>query len=230
MTAPRSIDSYAYPCDNDIARLLDSPFVQSALRKIANLYYSKQIHEAINTGVVVNKISFPALYKVVENCARKIVIPDDVTIVLTSRLKGTNALAVENDGKGVVFLSKTAVLQLDETELSFMIGHELGHVAQGNLACHTIKGLIDNLKDSSVILGAMLSEMIEVPLNKWYQCSEYTADRAGLLCCESLSCAESLLSKIVTREHRFAPSLLELYDDHPLIEKRIRELKSFSFP
>ena len=56
MTAPRSIDSYAYPCDNDIARLLDSPFVQSDLRKIANLYYSKQIHEAINTGVVVIRV------------------------------------------------------------------------------------------------------------------------------------------------------------------------------
>ena len=230
MAVPRSINSYVYPCDNDIARLLDSAFVQGALRKIAGHYYSKQIHDAIDKGIVVTKNSFPALYQVVEHCAQKIAIPDDVMVVLTSRLKGTNALAVENDGKGVVFLSNTALTKLNESELSFMLGHELGHIAQGNLSCHTIKGMIDNLKDSSEILGSLLADMIEVPLNKWYQCSEYTADRAGLLCCGKVSVALDLLRRVqeAPKGNSRVNDYFELSSTHPFLQHRELELKRYA--
>lgn len=230
MAAPRSINSYVYPCDNDIARLLDSAFVQGALRKISSHYFADQIHEAIEKGIVVTKNSFPSLYRIIEHCSEKIVFPKDVSVVLTSRLKGINALAVENDGKGVVFLSCAAVAQLDESELSFMLGHELGHIAQGNLSCHTIKGMIDNLKDSSEILGSLLADMIEVPLNKWYQCSEYTADRAGLICCGEIDIAINLIRKTQILQsclHDY-DELLELRSDHPFLLNRECQLRKFS--
>ena len=230
MAAPRSINSYVYPCDNDIARLLDSAFVQGALRKISSHYFADQIHEAIEKGIVVTKNSFPSLYRIIEHCSEKIVFPKDVSVVLTSRLKGINALAVENDGKGVVFLSCAAVAQLDESELSFMLGHELGHIAQGNLSCHTIKGMIDNLKDSSEILGSLLADMIEVPLNKWYQCSEYTADRAGLICCGEVSVALNLLNHIHidSCDNKLANEYLELGSVHPILQHRGQELIKYA--
>lgn len=230
MAAPRSIKSYVYPCDNDIARLLDSAFVQGALRKIAGHYYSNQIQEAIDKGIVVTKNSFPSLYRVIEHCAEKIVFPKDVSVVLTTRLKGTNALAVENEGKGVVFLSNSAVTKLNSSELSFMLGHEFGHIAQGNLSCHTIKGMIDNLKDSSEILGSLLADMIEVPLNKWYQCSEYTADRAGLICCGKVNVALELLKRVQEppKGDSRVNDYFELSSAHPYLQHRVQELKRYA--
>ena len=76
-----------------------------------------------------------------------------------------------------------------------MIGHELGHILQKNLICHTIKGLLDNLNSKSEILGPIVSDLIEVPLNQWYRCSEYTADRAGLMCTRNIKFIESNFSK-----------------------------------
>ena len=230
MRAPVSIKNYIFPCENDIARVLDSAVVQGALRKIANHYYSGQIADAINKGAVVTRNSFPALYGVIEKCAERIDIPSDVSVILTSRLKGTNALAVENDGKGIVFLSNTAVAKLDEEELSFMLGHEFGHIAQGNLSCHTIKGMIDNLKDASEILGALLSDMIEVPLNKWYQCSEYTADRAGLLCCGKVNVALNLLRKVqpAPKGTRRVNDYFELSSAHPFLQHREQALRQYA--
>lgn len=230
MIAPRNIKSYIYPCDNDIARLLDSAMVQGALRKVAGHYYSKQIRDAIDKGLIVTRNSFPSLFRVIDHCTQTIVVPKDVTVVLTSRLSGTNALAVENDGKGVVFLSNAAITKLDENELSFMIGHELGHIAQGNLSCHTIKGMIDNLKDSSEILGSMLSDLIEVPLNKWYQCSEYTADRAGLLCCGKVNVALDLLHKVqdVPKGNTKINDYFELSSAHPFLQHREQELRRYA--
>lgn len=230
MKKPVSIKNYVYPCDNDIARLLDSAFVQGALRKIAQHYYSGQISEAIKSGVVVTINSFPSLYRIIEHCARQIVLPTNVAVILTPKLKGMNALAVENDGDGVVFLSNSAVARLDEEELTFMLGHEFGHIAQGNLSCHTIKGMLDNLKDSSEILGTMLSDMIEVPLNKWYRCSEYTADRAGLLCCRKVSVALNLLKKVQPSPGGDSKinDYLELSSAHPFLQHREQELRRYA--
>ncbi len=230
MEAPRSINSYVYPCDNDIARWLDTALVRGALRKIARHHFAKQIREAIDKGYVVTKSSFPSLFRVIEHCSERIVFPKEVSFVLTTRLKGANALSVENDGKGVVFLSNSAVTELDESELTFMMGHELGHIAQGNLSCHTIKGLIDNLKDSSMILGSFLADMVEVPLNKWYQCSEYTADRAGLLCCGNLNVALGLLNRIqeTPADNLVANDYFELSSTHPFLRHRVQELRRFA--
>ena len=229
MAAPRSINSFVYPCDNDIARLLDSAIVQSGLKKIADHYYSKQIKEAVSTGCLVTRNSFPSVYRIIEKCAASIEIPKEVQVVLTPKLRGVNALAVENEGKGVVFLSHAAVTKLEGPELSFVIGHEFGHIAQGNLSCHTIKGLIDNLKDTSEILGSFLSDMIDVPLNKWYQCSEYTADRAGLICCGQLSSALDILHKIlpVLSDSPAINNYIELSSSHPFLYHRVIELKKY---
>ena len=230
MRTPVGIKSYVYPCENDIARLLDSAFVQGAIRKIANYYYSEQVADAIKRGVVVTRNCFPSLYRVIDYCAHQIELPTNIVVILTSRLKGANALAVENEGNGVVFLSNSSITRLNEEELSFMLGHEFGHIAQGNLSCHTIKGMIDNLKDASVVLGELLSDMIEVPLNKWYRCSEYTADRAGLICCKSLTTSLSVMHKLLPRfdESHSVENYLELSSSHPFLYHREVELIKFA--
>ena len=228
MAAPRSIKSYVYPCDNDIASLLDSAFVQGALRKIANRRYSKQIQDAVNGGVILSRNSFPSVFDVIDNCAKKIVIPKDFTLVLTSKLRGANSLAIESNGKGVIFLSHLAITMLNKEELSFMLGHEFGHIAQGNLSCHTVKGMIDNLKESSELLGGFLSDMISVPLNRWYQCSEFTEDRAGFLCCGSVDSALGLLRKVQPAREGLINGFFELGSAHPFLHHREQELRRYA--
>ena len=150
-------------------------------------------------------------------------------LYVTGQIQGVNALSVEVKGRRLILLSRISTIRLNEQELRFILGHELGHHQQGNLACHTVNGLLDTLNNSSKIFGPMIADTIEVPMKRWCRQSEFNADRAGLICCENVEAVESLLSKIT--EKRFRTSYLsisELFEDHPLLMTRMEKLIEFS--
>ena len=221
---------FAYPCDNYMDAVLSNRMVRKALQLFANKYCSDQIQNIKSTAQSVTISNFPCLYKVLQSCYDSLNVEDKPEVYITDRLKGINALSVGSDNVPVILISRRAVISLSDGELKFMIGHELGHVLQKNLMCHTIKGLLDKLSSKSEILGPVVSDLIEVPLNKWYRCAEYTADRAGLICCKELSHVYSLIRKIAGAERvSIAPSLMEIYRSHPYLDSRIKTLEEYYF-
>ena len=151
-------------------------------------------------------------------------------VYITNQLKGINALSVGTDNAPIILISRKAVISLSDGELKFMIGHELGHILQKNLMCHTIKGLLDNLNSKSEILGPIVSDLIDVPLNQWYRCAEYTADRAGLICCRHINTVQSLFLKMSSSIRTLSQfdSYKELGRCHPLYKNRIEKLIEFN--
>lgn len=220
---------YAYPCDSYINMLLSSYVVRKSLQKIADKYYSGEVEKLYAESTLVDKQNYPTLNRIYETCIDRLKIAESLPLYVTSRLTGINALSIELRGNQMILISRQAVAQLSEEELLFMLGHELGHCQYGHIICHTVLGLIADMNEASKILGPLLTDMIEVPLVKWFHCSEFTADRAGLICCQSMQTAHDVFCKLGMNDTKVDDytQLCEVSSPHPLLQTRWEMLQKF---
>lgn len=221
---------YAYPCDNYMDSILSNGLVRKTLQLFVDKYCKEQIENIKLTGQKVTTDSCPRFYGILQSCYKSLGVDELPEVYVTGQLKGINALSVGTDKAPIILISRKAVISLPDGELEFMIGHELGHILQKNLMCHTVKGLLDNLNRKSEILGPIVSDLIDVPLNQWYRCAEYTADRAGLICAKSISHIKSLFERLcrtTIKETGQIARYFELSNMHPLYHSRLKELEKF---
>lgn len=223
--------SYAYPCENYIGDILSNGLVRQSLQLFTDKYCKKQIHDLKTSAQAVTKSNFPVLYDIFQRCCKSLNAQEIPEVYVTSQLKGINALSIGTDSDPIILISRKAAITLPKGEMKFMIGHELGHILQKNLMCHTIKGLLDNFNSKSEILGPIVSDLIDVPLNQWYRCAEYTADRAGLICSGKIQYATGLFSRLsnnVYKEITQMENFFELNNIHPMYNKRLKQLEQFA--
>lgn len=220
---------YAYPCDNYMDSILSNGLVRKTLQLFADKYCKEQIQKIQATGQLVRNSNYPHFYNILQGCYKALNVEKVPEVYVTNQLKGINALSVGTDSAPIILISRKAMISLSDGELKFMIGHELGHILQKNLMCHTIKGLLDNLNSKSEILGSIVSDLIDVPLNQWYRCAEYTADRAGYLCCRDCEQIYTLFSKFFEKESVVGhQSYMELFQQHPFIQSRLDNINEFA--
>ena len=221
---------YAYPCDNYMDSILSNGLVRKTLQLFANKYCKEQIQKIKSTGQLVSKVNYPQFYDILQSCYKSLNVEEIPEVYITNQLKGINALSVGTDNAPIILISRKAVISLSDGELKFMIGHELGHILQKNLMCHTIKGLLDNINSKSEILGPIVSDLIDVPLNQWYRCAEYTADRAGFICAKNITHIRSLFERLCNttiKETNQIARYFELSNIHPMYNNRINQLEQF---
>lgn len=235
MNDKREILPYAYPCSNYVEKVLSNKLVCKALQSVFDEHYCKQIEQVKAASQIVTPISYPNLYGIMNACCELLMMTNCPVLMVNSRLKNVNGLTIGSDKEPVILLSRKAVTKLNEGELKFLIGHELGHVLQQNLVCHIVKGGLDNLKNSSDVLGTMIADVVEMPLNQWHRCSEITSDRAGFICCQKMDHVKEIFMKIGKPLNKVSGSsvnnaldnLFELNYRHPMIAKRLLSLECF---
>lgn len=220
---------FACPCDNGIESILSISKVKDALEVIVDKYYGYQLEDFKKEGVALTCGNYPRLYNTFEECCKCLNVQTRPEVILTRRIQGINALSVGNDSQAMILLGMKSVVCLPEGELKFLLGHELGHILQKNMICHTVSGLLLNLKQKSEILGTMIADLIEMPLKEWCRSNEYTADRAGLICCKDVKHVYSLMERVKQYERKsMVPHLMELYKDHPFIDNRMKKINDFA--
>lgn len=221
---------YSYPCNNYMDTILSNRLVRKTLQLFSDKYCKKQIQGIKSKGQLVSGSNYPRFYDILQSCYKSLNVETIPEVYIISQLKGINALSVGTDSAPIILISRKAVVGLPEGELKFIIGHELGHILQKNLMCHTIKGLLDNLNSKSEILGPVVSELIDIPLNQWYRCAEYTADRAGLICAENILYIKSLFTRLCNANIKETDQIVryfELSNVHPLYNNRLNQLEQF---
>lgn len=142
----------------------------------------------------------------------------------------------------VVVLYAPLLKIMDEEELTFIIGHELGHVALG----HTwLNSLVGGLAGIPSPMGA--AALLSMAFLSWNRACEFSADRAGLLACGKPEKAITALVKLVAgpkalsqeglaaayrqidaEDDTWLGSLNEAFGTHPMLIRRIQELRKYA--
>ena len=225
-----TIPNYAYPCDNYLDTILENKLIRNTLRAIATKYYGKQIEDIILNGSEVSAKNYPHLFVNYQDCCRTLSIANLPKVFVTSRLSGINALSVEvMDNEPIILLSFISVAGLNDLEQKFLLGHELGHIQMGHMLAHTVQGLLQDLNKRVELLGPIVTDLIDVPLNRWYRTSEFTADRAGYLCCKDINAIKQLFKRLEpdTPVNAFE-QYKELSDAYPRLATRLAQLLQYT--
>jgi len=94
----------------------------------------------------------------------------------------TNAMTIGLD-KPIIVLHSSLFDLLDEEEMRFVVGHELGHAQSGHAVYRTLLLWLMSLTGvwNSIPGGSLGVRLIIAALYEWQRKSELSADRAGLL-------------------------------------------------
>jgi len=92
-------------------------------------------------------------------------------------------------GKPFIVINSGAVELLDDEELRFILGHELGHLRSGHAVYRTMMLILTGLSLSWLPIGELIKRGIILALFEWWRKAELSSDRAGLLAGQDPSAA-----------------------------------------
>jgi Zn-dependent protease with chaperone function len=193
-----------------------------------------QQKQAQGTSLLISKDQFGEIFKIIETSSKKFGIPIPDAYVQYDPYINAFVMGFKKPYTLVLTSSLVEAMELDE--LTFVIGHELGHI---RMMHSRLKSFIYPLDRNIPILTFIF--------NSWLRKTEYTADRCGLYISGNFkSCVNGLLKlaigqklycKINTKEvirqleithdagmEKAGGALL----DHPFITNRIKKLADFN--
>jgi Zn-dependent protease with chaperone function len=150
--------------------------------------------QQLSSAVRVGPRQFRHLHTLKEEAVR-ILDMDDSPELYVRGLGGVNAITVGMDRPFIV-LGAELVELMDEDELRFVIGHELGHVLSGHAIYHTMGQIIAAVGLSAIPGVSMAADGIEAGIREWFRKSELSCDRAGLLVAQDTTAAIGALMKL----------------------------------
>ena len=113
-----------------------------------------------------------------------------------------NAMAIGLE-RPVIVVNSALVDLMDDDELRFVLGHELGHVASGHAVYQTLLQMLIALSTTLVAIpfGLLGARAIMAALMEWSRKAELSADRAGLLATQDPRAAQRCHMKTASGGH-----------------------------
>lgn len=204
----------------------------ASLIVVAMVYVTIVRGRLLGTSIRAHERQLPELHAIVTRCSRLLGVPmphvfvrDDLFVCITGMGLGQPYS---------IALSSQWLDRLEEDELTFLVGSELGHIAAG----HTRLASLFSASGHE-------NPFVALVFGAWLRRTEYTADRIGLLCCGSLDAAiraifkcsfHPLASRVSfvafadqRRELELDPGLRmgEWLGESPYAVNRLRELQQF---
>ena len=129
---------------------------------------------------VTNK-SYPKIYKYLQDACR-ILDLDKVPDLYIDWSYSINACTVGSENP-IIILNSGLIDLCDDDEIMFVIGHEVGHIKSNHMLYHMMAQVV-NLFIETIPGGTLVAGGLQFAIYYWNRMSEFTADRAGLLCCQ----------------------------------------------
>lgn len=176
--APRS---WEHPADKAaLAALRKLPVFDEVLRRLFGFFGEKPIRLAFQANAVkVGPDQFPEIYALYKDVLRTLDIETEYDLFV-SQTPIVNAGAYGMD-RPFIILNSGMLIILNEDELKYILGHELGHIVSDHVLYRTMTVLLIQLASMGFPVVGIAARAILVGLLEWQRKAEFSCDRAGLL-------------------------------------------------
>lgn len=192
------------------AEILADPDIRRAVSEIDK--QSKQAdtrRHLLANAVRLTPALAPKVHAIVEDCRARLEYAESIELYVYADARLNAAAARPEHGRSFVLFSSGLLEALDDDELAFVLGHELGH--------HIFEH--HELPIGALMRGPGLVRPAQaLQLFAWSRYAEISADRAGLYCCGKLEAVGSTLFKLASGLKRsltenVIDAMLAQYDD-----------------
>jgi Zn-dependent protease with chaperone function len=166
--------------------------------------------------VMVTERQFPEIYKIINEAAYLLNIPAPATYIFDSYFYNVDSEGYKTPR---LEISSRTVADFSEEELKFLIGSKMAHIACGHLKYEVIiEGMLEVIPkiDSVPLIGNFISMLpatqavemyYKINFFDWYRNSILSADRFGLLFCQSLESSVRALLKLILNNQELVDSV-----------------------
>ena len=168
--------------------LADAEFSSTVNRLLAELKPHNARKELLTKALKISRGMMPTLYQVVDHCARTLELTSDIEVYVNQDSHFNAACYPPAKDKVFLMLTSSLLEKFSGEELTFVIGHELGHY----LFEHT-RFPVDYILQNN---GGQLAPLHAMKLYAWIRNAEITADRVGMVCCRNFDVAANTFFKL----------------------------------
>jgi Zn-dependent protease with chaperone function len=172
--------SWEHPADRAALNALRMlPGFDEVLKRLFGFFGEKPVRLAFQANAVrVSPTQFARVHRLHERASRALDAPGIPVYVSQTPMVNAGAYGMEQP---FVILNSGMVELLDDDELQFVIGHELGHVLSGHVLYTTMMAILVQLAERGFPVVGLAARAILIALLEWYRKAELSSDRAGAL-------------------------------------------------
>lgn len=161
-----------------LVKILEDDF---AIKNYYDIFENKDelkqiVNQLLSDSVKLNQIIAPRLYDICEEAKKIINFTEDIDFYIISSIE-VNAFSINGFGyvPHMICLTSSLVQLLTDSELKFVIGHEIGHLIYRHSQLYVVNSLLSNREESEV--PAHIANVF----TRWNQYAEISADRIGFM-------------------------------------------------
>ncbi len=173
--------SWEHPADRAALNALRKlPAFDEVLKKLFGFFGEKPVRLAFLANAVrVSPTQFPRVHRLYERAASTLDAPAAYAVyVAQTPIVNAGAYGME---RPFIILNSGMLSLLDDDELEFVLGHELGHVMSGHVLYTTMMVILVQLAERGFPVVGWAARAILLALMEWYRKAELSSDRAGIL-------------------------------------------------
>lgn len=172
------------------------------VRRLSALFNERAVRlQYLGSAVRVDDRQFARLHTLLAEVATVLDAPEAPELYV-SAAPDPQAMTIGMD-KAFVVVTSGLVDLLDEEELRFVLGHEMGHVLSGHAVYQTLLQRLIQLSGvlNAIPIGGLGVRAITAALMEWSRKAELSADRAGLLATQDPAVAFRVHMKLASGGH-----------------------------
>ncbi|MEX2582105.1 MAG: M48 family metallopeptidase [Gemmatimonadota bacterium] len=173
--------TWEHPADRAALNALRKlPGFDEILKKLFGFFGEKPVRLAFQANAVkASPTQFARVHRLYEQAAAALDAPAPYPVYV-SQTPMVNAGAYGME-KPFIIINSGMLLLMDDDELQFVLGHEIGHIMSGHVLYTTMMVILLQLAERGFPIVGLAARAVLMGLLEWYRKAELSSDRAGIL-------------------------------------------------
>ena len=187
--------SWEHPADRAaLSALRKLPVFDEVLKTLFGFFGEKPVRLAFQANALrVSERQYGHIYERYRDIIETLDVEEYPLYVSQTPIANAGAYGMD---KPFIILNSGTVLVLNDEELSFILGHEVGHIISGHVLYRTMMVLLIQLAGLGFPIVGLAARAVLMGLLEWSRKSELSSDRAGLLSIQDADVAMTAMMKM----------------------------------